>query len=54
MTSIVVLPGKRLGYAAFFRRVERAADLLAEKLYRTPKLSSLYELHEGVLVDGMV
>ena len=50
-TSVVVLPGKNRGYATFFRKVECAADLLAEKLRTTSHLSSLYELQEEVLVE---
>ena len=53
-TSVVVLPGKKRGYAAFFRKVEQAADLLMEKLKTSSQLSSLYELHEEVLVEAIV
>lgn len=52
LNSLVVLPGKKGGYAAFFRMVEQAADLLAEKLRTTSRLSSLYELREEVLVEA--
>ncbi len=51
--AVVVLPGKKQGYSDFFRRVEQAADLLAEKLKTCSRLSSLYELHEEALVEGI-
>lgn len=52
--SVVVLPGKKAGYASFFRNVERAADLLAEKLLTTSRLSSFYQMREGTLVEAMI
>ena len=54
LTSVVVLPRKKKDYAAFFRKVEQAADLLAEKLQTNSCLSSLYELREEVLVEAMM
>jgi hypothetical protein len=53
-TSVVVLPGKEKGYAAFFRKVEQAADLLAEELQANSQLSSLYELQDEVLVETII
>jgi hypothetical protein len=46
------LPGKKKGYATFFRNVEQAADLLMEKLQASPQLS--YELHEERLVEAII
>ncbi len=54
LTSVVVLPGKNGGYAAFFRNVELAADLLAAKLQTGSRMSTLYQLRGEDLVEAIM
>jgi hypothetical protein len=53
-TSVVVLRGKKYGYAALYRNVEYAADLLAAKLQSNSRLSTLYQLDEDTLVEALM
>jgi hypothetical protein len=43
-TSIVLIPEGEYGYAAFFRRIEQVADLLAARLGKFAALETLYRL----------
>jgi hypothetical protein len=51
-TSIVLLPAEAPGYAAFFRRIEQAADLLAERLGEKASLGTLYALESDQLKEA--
>ena len=45
-STIVILPDTRTHHPAVFRKIEDAADLLAEELAESGELAEFYEFHE--------